>query len=359
LLTTRSTEATINYYEHHLGDYMRDTAHLSLLEDGAYRRLLDAYYTRERPLPPDLRDCCKLARASTKPERDAVAYVLRVFFEQRDDGYHQKRADEEIARYREAEPEREAKRTNERERQQRTRTRRKELFDTLRAAGVVPPYDTPMAELQALASRLPSRVTQRDITDPVTRDATATHTQTPDTRNTKTTVVALATPLPRAPDPGEDSSDPPPSPPTPTAASTRAAAATLAMRAAGLADANPAHPTLLALVQAGVTDAELADAAALAVGKGKGFAYALAVAEGRRRDAANTAAAVAGTPRPVAGASPPAQLSFYERDLASKRRQWEQMTGRIHPDNLPQQPPPMGDVIDITPSVPLLAKGAP
>lgn len=90
----------MNYYEHHLGDYMRDTAHLSMLEDAAYRRLLDAYYVREKPLPADLRECYKLARATTKPEREAVAYVLREFFTLGDDGHHQGRADEEIARFR-------------------------------------------------------------------------------------------------------------------------------------------------------------------------------------------------------------------------------------------------------------------
>jgi len=89
----------MNYYEHHLGDYLRDTAHLSMLEDCAYRRLLDAYYARERALPADVRECCKLARASTKQERDAVAYVLREFFVLQDDAYHQSRADKEIARF--------------------------------------------------------------------------------------------------------------------------------------------------------------------------------------------------------------------------------------------------------------------
>ena len=90
----------MNYYEHHLGDYMRDTAHLSMLEDAAYRRLLDAYYVREKPLPADLRECYKLARASSKQEREAVAYVLREFFTLGDDGHHQARADEEIAKFR-------------------------------------------------------------------------------------------------------------------------------------------------------------------------------------------------------------------------------------------------------------------
>ena len=90
----------MNYYEHHLGDFARDTLHLSMLEEGAYRRLLDAYYIRERALPGDVRECCKLARATAKAERDAVAYVLREFFQLRDDGlHHQTRADAEIARF--------------------------------------------------------------------------------------------------------------------------------------------------------------------------------------------------------------------------------------------------------------------
>lgn len=89
----------MNYYEHHLGDYVRDTAHLSMLEDGAYRRLMDACYIRERPLPLDLRECCKLARAASKSERDAVAYVLKEFFEEAEDGYRQRRIDMEIARF--------------------------------------------------------------------------------------------------------------------------------------------------------------------------------------------------------------------------------------------------------------------
>lgn len=91
----------MNYYEHHLGDYLRDTAHLSMIEDGAYRRLLDQYFIREAPLPADKRQCMKLARAHSAPERAAVSTLLDEFFELRDDGYHQSRADAEIARFQE------------------------------------------------------------------------------------------------------------------------------------------------------------------------------------------------------------------------------------------------------------------
>lgn len=89
----------MNYYEHHLGDYLRDTAHLSMVEDGAYRRLLDAYYIKELPIPAAFRDACRLVRAQTKPERDAVQTVLQEFFDQGPDGWRHKRCDAEIARY--------------------------------------------------------------------------------------------------------------------------------------------------------------------------------------------------------------------------------------------------------------------
>lgn len=89
----------MNYYEHHIGDFLKKTAHLTVIEEGVYRRLLDRYYIVEGPLPGNVRECCKLARASTKAERDAVAAVLQDFFTLTEDGYRQRRADEEIARF--------------------------------------------------------------------------------------------------------------------------------------------------------------------------------------------------------------------------------------------------------------------
>jgi hypothetical protein len=62
--------------------------------------------------------------------------------------------------------------------------------------------------------------------------------------------------------------------------------AAIRMKAAGLQAVNPSHPKLIALLDAGITFDELAQAAGEAVAKGKNFAYALATAEGRRRDAA-------------------------------------------------------------------------
>ena len=89
----------MNYYEHHLGDYLRDTAHLSMLEDGAYRRLIDAYYIREAPLQAELRDVFRLVRAQSKQDREAVETVLREFFHLTDAGWVHHRCDREIARF--------------------------------------------------------------------------------------------------------------------------------------------------------------------------------------------------------------------------------------------------------------------
>ena len=40
----------MNYYPFHIGDYLSATRHLSWEEDAAYRRLLDTYYTTEKPV---------------------------------------------------------------------------------------------------------------------------------------------------------------------------------------------------------------------------------------------------------------------------------------------------------------------
>ncbi|MGL0786560.1 YdaU family protein [Xanthomonas translucens] len=88
----------MNYYEHHLGDYAQATAHLSFVEDAAYSRLLRKYYAEEKPLPADLRAVQRLVGARTDEEREAVQVVLEEFFLLEEDGWHNKRADSEIAK---------------------------------------------------------------------------------------------------------------------------------------------------------------------------------------------------------------------------------------------------------------------
>ena len=87
----------MNYYPFHIGDYASATRHLSWDEDAAYRRLLDIYYTTEKPLPLEMRAIFRLALASTDAHRDAIQTVLNEFFDLTDDGWVNSRADAEIA----------------------------------------------------------------------------------------------------------------------------------------------------------------------------------------------------------------------------------------------------------------------
>lgn len=89
----------MRHFAHHIGDYAAATAHLSFVEDAAYHRLLRLYYRDERALPSEVAACQRLVGARTKDERAAVETVLREFFTLDDDGWHQTRADGEIAIY--------------------------------------------------------------------------------------------------------------------------------------------------------------------------------------------------------------------------------------------------------------------
>lgn len=88
----------MNYYSHHIGDYRRDTAHLSLLEHGVYRQLLDMYYLSETKIPEETEVVFRRLCARTEEEKTAVKTVLKEFFFF-SDGWIQKRCDEVITEY--------------------------------------------------------------------------------------------------------------------------------------------------------------------------------------------------------------------------------------------------------------------
>lgn len=85
----------MHYYSFHIGDYAAHTRHLSLIEDLAYRRLLDLYYMNEKPIVADT-----AARLIGMREHGHdVLCVLIEFFEETEEGYINKRADQEIASF--------------------------------------------------------------------------------------------------------------------------------------------------------------------------------------------------------------------------------------------------------------------
>lgn len=238
----------MNFYKHHIGDYAQATAHLSFVEDAAYSRMLRKYYAEESALPADVKAVQRLVGARTREERAAVETVLHEFFELREDGWHNKRADAELAEQRDAELDREERHENERERQRRHREERRRLFEQLRAFDIVPAWDTKTDTLRAMVAarrdNAPVTVTEtvvsQPVTPPVTRTATAN--QTPDTRR-QTPEKEKASAVPSSGD------------------GTVPGALSRALREHGVLS-NPMEPRLIALAEAGITPAQASAAAA-------------------------------------------------------------------------------------------------
>lgn len=98
----------LQWYARYPGDYLRDTAHLTMLEHGAYTLLMDYYYSTATPLPanadanaPTLALATnprlyRICRAVTPEEQEAVDSVINDFFKLHEGNYHHARIDEEI-----------------------------------------------------------------------------------------------------------------------------------------------------------------------------------------------------------------------------------------------------------------------
>lgn len=93
----------MHYYQLNIGDYASHTRHLSLMEDLAYRRLLDWYYLHEKPLPNSIESCAR--KIGMSDFLNDVEMVLLEFFDcldpevSDDGGWVNKRADAEIAQF--------------------------------------------------------------------------------------------------------------------------------------------------------------------------------------------------------------------------------------------------------------------
>ena len=208
----------MNYYSHHIGDYLSATAHLTLLEHGAYRRLIDVYYIHEAPLPADKKQLYRLVGARTKEEKEAVDSILDEFFEEATDGWHQNRCDHEISLC------------------NKNRTNGKRGG---RPSKNTNPEDNPTDNPKETQTKPKPNPTEKP---PIT----------PSPHHPITESTAHASTDSKGPSPG--------------------GLASARMRQAGLADANPSHPKLLALIAEGITLDELGQAAGEAVQKKKGFA---------------------------------------------------------------------------------------
>jgi uncharacterized protein YdaU (DUF1376 family) len=87
----------MHYYTWNIGDYSSHANHLDIVEDCAYRRLLDRYYLSEAPIPKDVSVAARLI--GMREHQPEVEIVLNEFFTQTASGWVNKRAEQEIAHF--------------------------------------------------------------------------------------------------------------------------------------------------------------------------------------------------------------------------------------------------------------------
>jgi uncharacterized protein YdaU (DUF1376 family) len=87
----------MHYYSFNIGDYTSHTAHLSPVEDIAYRRLLDLYYQTESPISKDIASVCRQIRM--REYSADVQQILSEFFTECESGWVSARCHREIDEY--------------------------------------------------------------------------------------------------------------------------------------------------------------------------------------------------------------------------------------------------------------------
>jgi uncharacterized protein YdaU (DUF1376 family) len=262
----------LNYYERHIGDYLKDTAHLSILEHGVYSRLLDVYYTKESPIP--IAQAARLIGARSKDEIQALEVVLDEFFVNAGDCYTHTRCDREIARYK-AKQDKAAASANARWGNEKT---------------------TPPKHANAMRTHSERMPQASDSGVRTQCESNAPSNQTPVTSIQRAHV--------------EHQQGGPGGPARADFENLKTEAGE-AMRRAGIGDVSEGHPVLLDLLRQGITVPELTAAAIASVARGKGFAYAVAKAAGQRQDAAARASL---PDAPTLAASDPDSRAMIEAD---------------------------------------------
>ena len=87
----------MHYYSFNINDYKAATDFLTFDQDLIYRRILDHYYITEKPIEKDI-DFVAVKLRIVGYEDD-LKFVLKYLFEEKDDGWHNSRCDEEISVY--------------------------------------------------------------------------------------------------------------------------------------------------------------------------------------------------------------------------------------------------------------------
>jgi len=90
----------MHYYKFNIADYRKDTGHLSTIEHGIYRQLIDWYYLDEQPIPEETQVVIRRLRLGSD-EVTFLQNILSDFFVLGKTGYTHKRIEVEIKDYQE------------------------------------------------------------------------------------------------------------------------------------------------------------------------------------------------------------------------------------------------------------------
>ena len=81
------------------GDYFRDTGDLSLVEHGAYLKLIGTYWSTGRPIPSDAVRMRRACGAVSDEEAAAALFVLQTYFHQEGDVWRHRRIERDLAEH--------------------------------------------------------------------------------------------------------------------------------------------------------------------------------------------------------------------------------------------------------------------
>ncbi|MEY4416012.1 MAG: hypothetical protein RIQ53_3305 [Pseudomonadota bacterium] len=277
-----------------IGSYLADTMHLTRDLHGGYLLLLFAYWRNRGPLPDDDDDLAAIVRATPSEWRKVLRPKLAKFFRIDASGWHHKRADEELAE---------------------AQARREKAANKARAAaaarwggdaGAEPRQPRKQSSRNARGNAPSTAQAQPEDM----RDECPTPSPLPNTG--KSTVTPPPTDGGAQPISGEwtDGDDPPPG-----IAPTVYGQIARSIRLAGIGRVNATDPTFRAMVDAGVTGQEFADAAPQCLQATDPWSYLLTVVRNRRTRAQAIGQQLQGTAPPAAAAP---QETAYQRSARQK-----------------------------------------
>lgn len=89
----------MHFYQKNIGDFNNATRHLTRVERSLFSDAIELYYDTEKHLTSDINKLNRLLLAHSQEEKDALLAVLGEFFTLTDEGYFNKRCNEEILKY--------------------------------------------------------------------------------------------------------------------------------------------------------------------------------------------------------------------------------------------------------------------